>query len=395
VTGDAVPARGRRILRADGESRVSPLELFFDLVFVFALTKVTAAMADDPTFTGLLHGMLVLVPLYWAWSGYAWLTSTVDPELALTRVVMFAAMAGMGLAAVATPGAFGDDTLAWGVGYLVVRLFHVALFTVAARGIPDLLRQVMSLVRALLPVAGLVLIAGLAFDETTRDLLWLAAVVLDCGIVLSAGVEGWVVRAEHFAERFGLVVIIALGESIVAIGAGTFDLGVSEVVACTVAIVTICMLWWAYFDVSALAAERAFHDATGVEQLRIARDSYALLHLPMIAGIVLFALGVKKVLEHTDDPLTDMPAVALCGGLAIYAWAQVAFRLRSTGTFSAPRTVTGLACLAVIPLALEAAALVALAALALVWIALITVETIGSAEYRREVREVRPHVDPS
>ena len=395
MAGNEQP-RARRLLRAEGtEARVSPLELFFDLVFVFALTKVTSGMAEDPTFTGLLHGMLVLVPLYWAWSGYAWLTSTVDPELVLTRVVMFAAMAGMGLTAVATPGAFGDDTLAWGIGYLVVRLVHVALFALAARGNPDLLRQVMSLVRALVPVAGLVLTAGLAFDGTVRDLLWLAAILLDFGLVLVAGVEGWVVHAEHFAERFGLVLIIALGESVVAIGAGTFELGVWEAVAGTIAIVTICMLWWAYFDVYALVAERSFHEAVGAEQLRIARDSYALLHLPMIGGIVLFALGVKKVLEHTGDPMKDMPAVALCGGLALYAVSQVAFRWRNTGTFSAPRTVTGLACVAVIPLAMQAAALVALAVLALIWIALITFETIRFAAYRQEVRGAQAHVDPS
>ncbi len=183
-------------------------------------------------------------------------------------------------------------------------------------------------------------------------------------------------HAEHFAERFGLVIIIALGELIVAIGAGQFELGVPEVAAGTIAIVTIGMLWWAYFDVYAPVAARRFHDAVGVEQLRIARDSYALLHLPMIAGIALFALGVKKVLEHTGDPLKTMPAVALCGGLALYALSHVAFRRRNTGTFTAARTLAGLACLAVIPLALNAAAIAALAALALIWVTLIAFESI-------------------
>ncbi len=215
--------------------------------------------------------------------------------------------------------------------------------------------------------------------------------MLDFGIVLGAGVEGWVVHAEHFAERFGLVLIIALGESIVAIGAGDFDLGVSEIAAGAVAILIIGMLWWAYFDVYALVAEKRFHEAVGVEQLRIARDSYALLHLPMIAGIVLFALGVKKVLEHTGNPMKEMPAVALCGGLALYALAYVAFRRRNTGSFSAPRTVAGLACLAVIPLALQATALVALAVLALIWTTLIVLETIRYGSYRQEVRSARAH----
>ena len=373
---------------------MSRLELFFDLVFVFALTKVTSVMAEDPTFTGLLHGMLVLVPLYWAWSGYAWLTSTVDPEIAVTRIVMFAAMVGMGLAAVATPGAFGDDTLVWGLGYLVVRVVHVALFVVAARGNTDLLRQVMSLVRALAPGTGLILLAGLAFEGTTRDLLWLAAILLDFGIILGAGVEGWVVHAEHFAERFALVLIVAFGESIVAIGAGEFELGISEVAAATIAIVTIGVLWWSYFDFDALVAERRFSETEGVEQLRIARDSYALLHLPMIAGIVLFALGVKKVLEHTADPLGTMPAVALCGGLGLFAVAQVAFRWRNTGAFSVPRTVTSLASVSVIPLALEAAALAALGMLALIWTTLISFETIRLAPQRHALRDAPAHVDP-
>lgn len=393
VTNDAIMADNSRsplarsILRREGiEARVSRLELFFDLVFVFALTKVTSVMAEDPTFTGLLHGLLVLVPLYWAWSGYAWLTSTVDPDIPVTRIVMFVAMVGMGLAAVATPGAFGDDTLVWGVGYLVVRMVHVALFAVAARGNTDLFRQVMSLVRALAPGTGLLLLAGLAFDGTTRDLLWIGAILLDFGIILGAGVEGWVVHAEHFAERFALVLIVAFGESIVAIGAGEFDLGFPEVAAAVIAILTIGVLWWSYFDFDALAAERRFREAEGAEQLRIARDSYALLHLPMIAGIVLFALGVKKVLEHTADPLATMPAVALCGGLALLAVAQLAFRWRNTGTFSIPRTVTCLASVAVIPLALEVAALAALGTLALVWTALIGFETVRLAPQRQALR---------
>jgi low temperature requirement protein LtrA len=372
--------------REDTEARVSPLELFFDLVFVFALTQVTRGMAGDPTFTGLLHGLLVLVPLYWTWSGYSWLTSTVDPELVLTRIVMFVGMAGMAVAALATPGAFGDDTLAWGLGYFVVRAAHVSLYAIGARGNPELLRQVMSLVRALAPGTGLILVAGLAFDGTARDLLWLAAIVLDFGIILGAGVEGWVVHAEHFAERFGLILIVALGESIVAIGAGEFALGASEIAAAVVALTTVCMLWWAYFDVHALVAERRFREARGVEQLKIARDSYALLHLPLIAGIVLYALGVKKVLEHTGDPLEDMPAVALCAGLALYALAYVGFRLRNTGTFSVPRTLVGLACLAVIPLALEVAAIAALSVLAAIWIGLIAYETVRQAAFRAEVR---------
>jgi len=345
-------------------------------------------MADDPTFAGMGRAMLMLAIMWWAWSGYAWLTSTVDPEHGRPRVVMFAAMGAFLVIALATPGAFGDDGVLWGVAYLVVRLLHAALFALAARGDPALARAVLSLVVSLVPGAGLIILAGAAVDGTTRDLLWVLALVLDYGIVLAVGVEGWHVHAEHFAERFGLVVIIALGESIVAIGAGAEALGTSsgEVVAALVALAIVCLVWWAYFDVVALVAERRFREAVGAEQLRIARDSYALLHLPMIAGIVLYALGVKKVLEHTGDPLKDMPAVALCGGLALYLLAHVAFRLRNVGSLSVPRCVAAAACLAVIPLALEAAALTALVVLGVVWLALIAFEAIRYAEARQRVR---------
>jgi len=383
---------GRRLFRADPhDATVSPLELFFDLVFVFALTQVTAFLADDPTFAQLGRGMVVLAIIWWAWSGYTWLTSTVDPELVLPRLVMFAAMAAMLLVALATPGAFADDGLLWGLGYLAVRLLHAALFALAARDDPKLARAVLSLVASLVPGAGLIILASTAFDGTTRDLLWVLAVILDYGIVLAVGAEGWHVHAKHFAERFGLVMIIALGESIVAIGVGAaeVDLGLGEVLAAVLAVGIACTLWWAYFDVVAVVAEERFRAAVGGDQLRMARDSYALLHLPMIAGIVLFALGVKKVLEHTGDPLDAMPAVALCGGLALYLLAHVGFRLRNVGSLSWSRIVAAAACLALIPAAMQLSGVASLALLLAVWIALIGFEVVRYAEARARIRAER------
>ena len=385
-------AAGRRIVRADAtEANVSPLELFFDLVFVFALTQVTAFLAAEPTFAQLGRGLLVLALLWWSWSGYAWLTSTVDPELGLPRLVMFAAMAAMLVVALATPGAFADDGVLWGLGYLAVRLLHAALFALAARGDPALARAVRSLVLSLIPGAGLVILAGAAFDGAVRDVLWVLAVVLDYGIVLAAGAEGWHVHAKHFAERFGLVVIIALGESIVAIGVGAEGLALDGVVvlAALLAIALACALWWAYFDVVAVVAEERFRAAAGAAQLRIARDSYALLHLPMVSGIVLFALGVKKVLEHVEDPLKAMPAVALCGGLALYLLAHVAFRLRNVGSLSVPRLLAAAACLAVVPAALGLPAVATLAVLLAVWVVLLGYEVVRYAEARARIRAER------
>jgi low temperature requirement protein LtrA len=385
-------APARRLVRADPrEATVSPLELFFDLVFVFALTQVTAFMAEEPTFAQLGRGLVVLAIIWWAWSGYCWLTSTVDPELVLPRLVMFAAMGAMLVVALATPGAFADDGVLWGLGYLAVRLLHAALFALAARGDPALARAVLSLVASLIPGAGLIILASAAFDGTTRDLLWVLAVALDYGIVLGVGVEGWHVHARHFAERFSLVILIALGESIVAIGVGAQDveLGATVVLAALVAVGIACALWWAYFDVVAVAAEHRFTEAEGGDQLRLARDAYAQLHLPMIAGIVLFALGVKKVLEHTGDPLDDMPATALCGGLALYLLAHVAFRLRSLGSVGWPRVVAAAACLALIPLAMRAAGIAVLALLLAVCAALIAYEAVRDADARARIRAER------
>ena len=392
MSATARPA-GRLIRPEQGEAKVSPLELFFDLVFVFALTQITAFLAADPTFPQLGRGLVLLAITWWAWSGYAWLTSTVDPELVLPRLVMFGAMVAMFAVALATPDAFTDDGLIWGLGYLAVRLLHVGLFALAARGRRDTLRGVAALAVSTVPGAGLIILASVVFDGATRDLLWLAAVVLDYSIVLAAGVGGWTVHAEHFAERFGLVMIIALGESIVAIGVGVGDLelGGDVLLASLFGLVVVCALWWAYFDVVAVVAERRFREAVGLEQLRIARDSYALLHLPMIAGIVLFALGVKKVLEHTGDPLKEMPAVALCGGLALYLLAHVAFRLRNVRSLSRVRLVGAGVCLALIPVATRIPGLASVGLLAAVWIALIAFEVIRHREARARVRAAHGH----
>ena len=385
--------RGRRIVRADPhEASVSPLELFFDLVFVFALTQVTAFLADDPTFAQLGRGALMLALIWWAWSGYTWLTSTVDPELVLPRLVMFGAMGAMLVIALATPGAFTDDGVLWGVGYLGVRLLHSALFALAAQGDPKLLRNVLYLVASMVPGAGLIIVGALAFDGTTRDLMWLAAVVLDYGIVLvGSDNSNWRVHAGHFAERFGLVMIIAFGESIVAIGVGAegIELGAREIVSALLAVGIVCALWWAYFDVVALVAEQRFREAVGAEQLRVARDSYALLHLPMITGVVLFALGVKKVLEHAGDPLKAMPATALCGGLALYLLAHVGFRLRNVGSIGWHRMGVAVLLLALIPVAMELPGVASLAVLLAVWVGMIGYEVVHYAEARSRVRAAR------
>ena len=202
------------------------------------------------------------------------------------------------------------------------------------------------------------------------------------------GVSGFRVSPAHFAERFSLIVIIALGESIVAIGAGLEgELDAGVVGAALLGLVIACAIWWAYFDVVAIVSERHFREARGERLVLMARDSYSYLHLPIIAGIVLVALGVKKAIGHVDEPLDTIPAVALFGGIALYYAGHLGFRLRNVRTLNRPRMVALVACLCLIPLAREVDAIVALALAAGVTSAVIAFETIRYAEARRRVRQ--------
>jgi low temperature requirement protein LtrA len=373
----------------ESEQRVTPLELFFDLVFVFAITQVTGLMADDPTWEGVGRGMLVLAALWWAWAAYAWLTNTLASDDGVARLAVFCAMAAMLVVALAAPEAFGEHGVLFGCAYFVVRVIHILVY---AQGAEDV--GVQTAARRLAPTAvgapALLIVAGL-LDGTGQALLWVAALAIDYAGPVLRGPSGWTVSAGHFAERFGLIVIIALGESIVAIGvgAGAVELDTGAVIAAVLAVAMVAALWWAYFDVVAIVAERKLREATGEVQIRLARDSYAYLHLPMIAGIVLVALGLKKTIGEFDAPLKTVPAVALYGGVALYLLAHIAFRLRNVRSLNRQRLVAALLCLALIPLATEVDALAALAGITGLCAALIAYEAIHLAEARARVRAAR------
>jgi low temperature requirement protein LtrA len=370
----------------EAEQRVTPLELFFDLVFVFGLTQVTSLMSADPTWSGLARGMLVLAALWWAWAAYAWLTNTIDPDEGAARLAVFGAMAAMLIVGLAAPGAFDDDALLFGVAYLAVRVLHIVLYALAADD-EDIRGAVMRLAPTSVVAPGLILGAA-ALDGAAQGIVWLVALGVDYSGPLYGGGRGWRVFPAHFAERHGLIVIIALGESIVAIGIGAagIDLGGLVVLAAILGVVVSAALWWSYFDVVAIVAERKMTEAKGVARSRIARDSYSYLHLPMVAGIILLALGVKKTIGHVDEPLESVPAVALCGGVALYYLAHIAFRLRNVRSVNWQRLVAALGCLALIPVATNARAIVALAAIAGLCAILITYEAIRFREARARVR---------
>jgi low temperature requirement protein LtrA len=384
------------------EQRVTPLELFFDLVFVFGITQVTSLMSDDPTWAGLGRGLLVLAALWWAWTGYAWLTNTLEPEEIMARVAMVAAMAAMLVAALAAPQAFGDHGVLFAVAYLIVRLVHLRLYAIAGREDPGLLGAVLHFAPPALVAAGLLVAAGF-LDGRVQAALWVVALAVDyLGALIGRG-RGWRVSPAHFAERHGLVVIIALGESIVAIGIGAagVTLTSSIIAAAVLGILAVAALWWAYFDVYAVSMHRQLEARSGAVRARLARDFYSYLHLPMIAGIVLFALGLKKTVEHVGDPLATVPAAALCGGLSLYYLTHVAFHLRLVydirlATEEKPRWIgrgrplATIVLLALMPAALELSALTALALVTAVCCALIVYDVVHYREHRAQVRAARP-----
>jgi len=369
------------------EERVKPLELFFDLVFVLALTQCTALMAENPTWEGLAQGMLVLGVLWWAWVGYAWLTSVVDPEEGVVRLVIFAAMAALLVAALCVPEAFDDAALLFACSYGVVRFAQIALFTVASQDDPQMRRSVGGLAASTAIGVGLLVAASFA-DGIPQGALWALALLLDAGGPFLFGSDGWKLAPGHFAERHALIFIIALGESIVAIGVGAeIGVGAGVVVTAVLGMAVAAALWWLYFDVVALVAERRLSGAAvGREQNEIARDSYSYLHLPMVAGIVLVALGLKKTLGAVDEPLKLVAAVALLGGTTLYLLGHVAFRLRNVRTLSRQRLVCAILLLALVPVAVELPALATLGALAGVLTALVAYEALRFAEARDRIR---------
>jgi low temperature requirement protein LtrA len=369
------------------EHQVTPLELFFDLTFVFAMTQVTVMLADDPTWGGVLRGMLVLAALWWAWGVYAWLTSAMDVDEGGVRLAMLASMGAMFGAALAVPGAFGDDAMLFGVAYFLVRLLHLVLSAIVVRDDPDRRGALLRFAPTAMLGASLIVFAGF-LDGRDRIAVWLVALAIDyLGPVVVGVGRGWRVAPEHFAERYGLIILIALGESIIAIGLGAgFELDTGVIVAAALGIVVVSALWWLYFDVAAIFARRRLTQATGLELHRLALHAYSYLHLPMVAGIVLFALGLKTTVGDIGERLDTVPAVALCGGAALYLLAHIAFLFRTTGRVFRRRTFGAVMLLALIPVAVAIPALAALALVSGVCALVVAWEVIRYREDRVRVR---------
>ncbi|MUN63681.1 low temperature requirement protein A [Kocuria sediminis] len=393
-----------RVQPTDSTHRVTTLELFFDLVFVFAFTQVTQLMADDPTPVGALRGLVVLALLWWAWCSYAWLGNQAHADEGVVRLTLIVAMAAMFVVALTIPEAFADlpgglfAPFVFAACYAAVRLLHLGCYLIAAGEDAGLRRQ---LLLTAVPVTAAValLVAGGALGPPYQTVLWALALLVDYTGIWLVGTTGWRVHSPvHFAERHGLIVIVALGESLVAIGVGVAEQPVSAAViaASILGIVVATSLWWLYFDVVAHVAEGVLTSAQGQARSRLARDSYTYLHFPIVISVIFLALGLKKVLEYVadteqhalSDALTGVPLIALYGGVAVHLLGHVGFRRRNVGSWNPHRTATAAVLLLLIPVAWQLPALAALAVLAGVLAALVGYEVV---RFRRPRAQVRHH----
>src|SRR3954453_4751188 len=396
----ATPRRAR--LEMVGEQQAATtIELFFDLVFVFALTRVTDWMADEPDLTRVVRGVLIISVMWWCWVGYAWLCNVVKADEGVMRVGMFAAMGAMFVGAVTIPEAFEDlpggihGPTVFAFCYFAVRAVHLTLFWVASGSDPALRGQVLRFLPSMLGGTVLLLVAAQT-SGGTQTLLWLAALLFDyLGTFL--GGSNWRLGASgHFVGRHGLIIIVALGESVVSIGIGVAALPISWpiIIGSLLGLAVVSALWWAYFDVTALLAEHALAAAIGARRIRLARGGYTFLHLPMVIGIIMGALGLKKALEYSGDeehhtladPLYGVPLVALYGGAALYLLSHVWFKRYLTGRLNVERLVLAVLLVAIVPLMALTPAIVSLAVLAVLLVALVGWETHRFAEERHAVR---------
>ena len=324
-----------RVNLGGAERRTTPVELFWDLAFVFAITQVTHFLLHHLTWGGFLRGMLILALIWWAWSAFVWVANAQEENSAPIQLGLLASLVLIFLAGLAVPDAFGDEATLFAVTYAGVRLIHLGLYVDASRRGNASWEAIAGF--GLAALVGLaLLVAGSFFEPGVQTVFWTLALAIDY-----AG-PAWLTRdrlrglqrvaVAHFAERYGLFVIICLGESIVAIGlaANELSLGAELLAAVGFGLLATIGLWRTYFGELAVDAENRLRQNDG-DVVLAAADGYSYLHLLIVAGIVVFAAGVQVAVEHPGDPLADAVRLCLCGGIALYLLGHAAFRLRMLG----------------------------------------------------------------
>ena len=349
--------------------RVSTLELFFDLVFVFTVTQLTAVLSHDLSWASLGQVMVMLALIWWMYAGYAWLTNSISTRGLRQRAILLGGMAGYLVLALAVPGAFHGSGLAFGVGYFIVTAVHASLFIWTASAQSS--RAFLGIAPYNLFNATLVIVGG-ALGGTAQAVLWTVAAVLEWSTPWVGNRESqssFEIAPAHFVERHGLVVIVAIGESVVAAGIGAAGLAVDAelMLAVVLGLLLSAGLWWAYFGADDdEQAERALTDAPAARQPWIALEGFGIAHYFLLLGVVLAAAGVEKAIAHAYDPLATAEALVLGGGVALFLAADVGFRRVLGLGRSLHRAVAALLALATVPLGSEVAAVAQLAALVVV-----------------------------
>jgi len=397
-----VQTRHPLIRDEQAQARVTPLELFFDLVFVFALTQVTAYMADELNWQGILRGALVIMLLWWAWTGYAWLANVASAEEPPIKLSILAGMSAMFVLALCIPEAFDDapgglnGPVVLALCYLLFRFMHFVMFMIVARDDPGLRSQLLRFAPSVL-VGSAVLLVASQYDGWVQTALWMLALVADYVGTALGGFSGWRLPAPgHFSERHGLILIVALGESIVAIGVGVAKEPISWVIilASLLGLVLASAMWWAYFDVSALLGEHALASEPPETRVRLARNAYSFGHMPLAVGVVLVALGLKEVLLYVSDsshheltePLPSVALAALIGGVVVYLLGHVVFKWLTVHSVSAVRLAAAGVLLLAIPVIAGRPALLQLGVVALIVVCAVLIESAVFAESRRRIR---------
>jgi low temperature requirement protein LtrA len=369
-------------LRRDAavEQRATTLELFYDLVFVFAITQVSHLLLAHLTWEGAGQSALVLLVVWWSWNYTTWATNELDPGSIVVRLLLIALMLGSLLMAIAIPEAFHAKALLFAGAYVAIQVGRTSFLTFAAAERGTVERRRAGRILTWFVASGVLWIAGALADGPARTVLWLAALALDYGAPLVTfwvpGLprlrpEAWEVGSGHFTERFQLFIIIALGESIVITGATTseLDLTTPTVGALALAFLGTAALWWLYFNFVASVTER--HLAEAEDRTLLARDAYTYLHVVLVAGILVGAVGDELVIAHPSDELGGAELIAVVAGPAIYLLAHVALRLRMVHTLSRRRLTGAVACLATAAVGTFAPALVVAALLLAVLVAVI------------------------
>jgi low temperature requirement protein LtrA len=374
--------------------RVTMFELFFDLVFVFSFTQVSRLMAEGHDALSVLRGMVVLGMLWGLWASFGWLSNQARADRGLVRTGLIFAAILIFLLAVTIPRAFPEEGVAPALplillaGYFACRIIHAVLYLKAAGDDQGLRRQVLRTSFAPIPLSAAIFVAGALVGAPWQTWIWVAAFTIDAVVVYrtSSGdhteTSHWQVHsASYWVERYALIIILGLGESVVALGVGVVQADVSPALVGAIALTVMLAFsfWWAYFERMEPASEHLLEKTRGRERTAIATDAYTYLHFPILVGIIITALGIEVATSHLTElehGIGWFGAIALCAGASLFLSGTGFFWRRLAGWWPWTRLGSGVILLAVIPGIAMLPALIALAAVTALVIALLFAEEL-------------------